>query len=246
MEKPTHTPNGVCSSSLEQEQNAVVERLRASGALSAQSLPRIVDLVTRFCSFCERASGLGSLADASALEAAAFVHAPTAEGEPAPATMHLRRSALRLLFRSAREVGLANSDPTLDLVLPPRSSLRTRPLTDDEIALCRAASLHTLMSTRLPAAWALAEAPVVYNGERGSDYHRQAASCVAITDTLHRAGLSDEPDVRPLSVVAWAGRQVLDETDRIDEVAHRLGIRSLDRAAALIGWDWQTDLEDGE
>jgi integrase/recombinase XerC len=55
---------------------------------------------------------------------------------------------------------------------------------------------------------------------------------------LRRAGLASEPDVRPVSVPAWVGVQVLAETGRIDEVARRLGVRSLDRAAALIGWDW--------
>ena len=89
------------------------------------------------------------------------------------------------------------------------------------------------------------EQPVVYNDKRGSDYHRQAAACVAIRDTLRRAGLADEPDIGPLSVVGWAGRQLFVETGRIDAVARRLGIRSLDRAATLIGWDWQTDLEGG-
>jgi len=31
----------------------------------------------------------------------------------------------------------------------------------------------------------------------------------------------------------------LDETGRIDEVARRLGMHSLDRAAQLIGFDWR-------
>ena len=305
MADHTRTPSAGCSSPINHERSIAVEALTGSGTLSEQSLPRIVDLIERFCVFCDRAFDIEVLGEVTAVEASAFVQAPTPCGAPAAATMHLRRSALRLLFRTAREIGLANSDPTLDLVLPPRSSLRTRPLTDDEIALCRAASLQTLTSTRRPAAWALAEASarsaelghvrhadidldgrrvllhgssrtqtrwapltawghtqlerrlravdhdpdrlVIYDGERGSDYHRQAASCVAIGDTLRRAGLSGEPDVRPLSVVAWAGRQVLNETDRIDEVALRLGIRSLDRAALLISWDWQNGcLEESE
>src|SRR5437016_6168127 len=40
----------------------------------------------------------------------------------------------------------------------PRSFLAVRPLTDDEIVVCRSFSLQTLTATRQPAAWALAEA----------------------------------------------------------------------------------------
>ena len=45
--------------------------------------------------------------------------------------------------------------------------------------------------------------------------------------------------MRPSSVVTWAGVQVLESTGRIEEVAKALGLKSLDRAAAFIGWNWQ-------
>jgi integrase len=232
-----------------------------------------------------------------------FIRVPTAKGQPAVATMHLRRGTLRLIYRTARSLGIAASDPTLDLELPPRSSLQTRALTGDEVDLCRMASLHTFTSTRLSAAWALAEVsartaelghirvadvdleslrvwlhgstrvesrlvplsewgsgqierrmrdvgdvddakPILYEGA-GGDYHRQAAACVTIKDVLRRAGLAHEPDVRPLSVTGWVGRQVLAETGRIDEVARRLGFRSLDGAARLIDWNWRESAESG-
>jgi len=57
-----------------------------------------------------------------------------------------------------RQLGVYDGDPTIDLVLPPRSFLAVRPLTDDEIAVCRSFSLQTLTATRQPAAWALAAA----------------------------------------------------------------------------------------
>ena len=210
--------------------------------------------------------------------------------------MHLRRSVLRLLFRAGRGLGLVDGDPTLDVVLPRRSSLRARPLDPVEVALCRSAALPSLTGTRLAAAWGLAEATartselphlsvgdvdldgrrvwihgggrtiprwgqlsvwgavqierhlrghpstrhdqrLVYRGA-GSAESRQASACIAIKEVLTRAGLGGEPDVRPLSVTAWAGRQILEESGRIEEVAQRLGMRSLDRAAALIGFDW--------
>lgn len=228
----------------------------------------------------------------------AFVHARHAGGgEPSVVAMHWRRSALRLLFRVWRGLGIPADDPTLDLVLPPRSRLIVRPLTDDELAVCRWASLITPGATRLPAIWALAEAgattgeiphvlvshvrldlsevwlagstrteprsvpltewgvaqlarridelgnqralPVAYEGA-GSPQSAQASASGAIGDVLRRAGLAGEPDVRPCSVTAWVGRKVFDGTGRIELVAKRLGLRSLDRVAALINWDWRT------
>ena len=67
-----------------------------------------------------------------------------------------------------------------------------------------------------------------------------------MAERLMRAGIEREPDVRPGSVVAWAGRRIFEETGSIEEVARRLGIRSLDRAARLIGWGWAPRPADGE
>jgi hypothetical protein len=40
--------------------------------------------------------------------------------------------------------------------------------------------------------------------------------------------------------------RVLDETGRIEQVARRLGLRSLDRAADLVGFDWTNPAGDGQ
>ena len=53
------------------------------------------------------------------------------------------------------------------------------------------------------------------------------------------AGLITEPDVRPASLIAWAGTVIFEETDKIEEVARRLGMRSLDAAARFINFDWR-------
>jgi integrase len=98
---------------------------------------------------------------------------------PSIATQHFRRSAIRLLFRLARYLGLAEGDPTLDLDLPPRSSLNQRPLTADEMVVCRTAALRTLTATRQPAAWALAEATA-----RSSEIPRIRTSDVCLDDGL--------------------------------------------------------------
>jgi integrase/recombinase XerC len=279
-----------------------VRVLRSSADLSEQSERRLVEVICRFLRYLDGA-GISLLTETSPAAVRNFVLARSAKTGAAPsvATSHLRRSAVRLLFRVLRQMSLVEQDPTLDLVLPPRSSLRARPLTDDEIALGRSYSLHSILETRRPAAWALAEAsartseipnvcsrdldldtgrvwlgggtrvesrwaslttwgaralkrrletvgsdpdmPLVYEG-RGSLESRQASACDAVGETLRRAGLADEPDVRPLSVTAWAGQKVLDETGRIDAVAQALGMRSLDRAAALVGWDWTDGVVD--
>jgi integrase len=277
----------------------VGRELAARGALSAQSNRRMLVLLERFERFMASAGGVAGLDGVTPALVRAFVHAPGAEGAaPGIATRHLRRSAIRLLFRVARELGLADGDPTLDLHLSPRSWSVVRALTDEEVALCRAAALYSLTSTRLAGAWALAEATartaelphlrvadldldrqrvwihcsprtearwgqlsdwgrvqlerrvrevgrttdpsilLVYGGD-GSAESRQASSCQAIGQTLRRAGLTTEPDVRPVSVAAWAGARVFADTGRIEAVADALGCRSLDAAARLIGFDWR-------
>lgn len=288
---------------LEQELLEVRSDLSARQVLSAQTARRMSEIFGQFASFVARAYGVFSLDDVCSEHARGFVTASAGGGAPPSVpTMHLRRSAVRLLFRVARALELCENDPTLDLVLPARSSATLRALSDDEIALCRSHSLGSLHETRQPAAWALAEATatttelsharasdldlgservwlhggsttiprwgyvspwgleqltrrarvlrrrsiddplLVYEG-KGSVESRTASACVAISETLRRAGLASEPDIRPASVRAWAGAQILRDTDRVEEVARRLGMRSLDRTARLIGHGWNLDSE---
>ena len=261
---------------------------------------RTSTILDRFGRFAVKGCGLVDLDQVTPAIAHSFVAAPTTAGEqPSASTMHWRRTALRLLFRAARRHGLVNGDPTLDLDLPPRSSLGTRPLTDDEVLLCRSVAQWSLGGSRRAAAWALAEAtcrsselpsitgddidldsgrvwiaggkvteprkgrltewglvqirarleeleapcsPLVYSG-RSPGGAGQVSGAAAVVDVLTRAGLHQEPDVRPGSVAAWAGRRVLQETGRIDCAARALGVRSLDRAARIVAWDWQADPE---
>jgi len=275
--------------------------------LTDQSVQRMAELIARFTIYVERGHGLRSVTEIAEEHVEGFVFAPSGSGSrrrrPSVATMQLRRSALRLYFRTARQLGLYSGDPTLDLVLPARSSLQMRPLTDDEVALCRSFSVSSLTETRRPAAWALAEATartselphirirdvdvdggrvwlwgstkaeprwgrltewgckqlarrvewvmskgpdalLVYDGAR-DDKVAQVSSCIALADILRLAGLGKEPDVRPHSVVAWAGSRVLSDSGRIEAVAKALGARSLDRAASLIGWEWREEAELG-
>jgi integrase len=274
----------------------------SASILSEQTTDRLCETVVRFATYLERGVGLRLLAEVTPAHAEGFVRAPVlyASGPrpPSVATMHLRRSAARLLFRLARTKGLVSGDPTLDVCLPPRTPGALRPLTDEEVLLCRSASLRTASETRLPAAWSLAEAtartseipaitgadvdlgrgqawihggaktaprwgevspwgavqierrvqilekaglgdvPLAYAG-RGRPASRQASASGAICSVLVRAGLAREPDVKPASVAAWAGAQLLAEGRPIEEVARCLGVNSLDAAARLIGFDWR-------
>jgi integrase len=80
---------------------------------------------------------------------------------------------------------------------------------------------------------------LIYQGH-GNAAAAQSAGCVAVTTTMRRAGIPNEPSVRPASVAAWAGRQLLDAGAPVEEVALRLGIRSLDRTSAFIGLRWRS------
>lgn len=278
----------------------ILDELR-QGSLSDQSVQKMAELMSRFAVYVEKGHGVRSIIGIMEEHAERFVFAPSGDGSgrrrPSVATMHLRRSALRLYFRTARQLGLCSGDPALDLILPARTSLHMRSLTDDEVALCRSFSLNSLTETRLPAAWALAEATartseiphiriqdldmdnrrvwlwgstkaeprwgrltdwghkqltrriermkvkgpnalLVYEGVC-DDKVAQVSSCIAIAEVLRKAGLSREPDVRPHSVVAWAGLRTLADSGRIEAAAQALGTRSLDRAASLIAWEWQ-------
>lgn len=279
----------------------VLEQLHGS-KLTDYSTQRMAELMARFTAYVEKGHRVRSIRDIAEEHVEGFVFASvfrsSGRRRPSVSTMHLRRSSVRLYFRIARQLDLYDIDPTVDLVLPPRSPLSKRPLTDDEVALCRSCSLHNLTETIRSAAWALAEATartseiphiavsdldiekcrVRLHGSNKADprwgsltpwgreqlerrlegltrerpvgdrlvaysgaapvHSGQAASCIAITEILTRSGLASEPDVRPGSVVAWAGTRIFHETGCIGEVARQLGMRSLDGAARMIGWDW--------
>ncbi|MFD5887537.1 hypothetical protein ACFWHQ_16395 [Streptomyces sp. NPDC060334] len=223
--------------------------------------------------------------------------------DSAVATRSVRRSVLRTAFRTLRELGLSDQDPTRDIVLPARSHEGVRPLTEDEAVLLRHHAAYATRPTRHAAAAALALAgghsgeighSVVADldlprsrvwmhgarkydprwcrldawsrhvlAERAShvlaqhpdkstarlavscapapDPALQARTCVALRDLLRRIGLDGEPDVTPASVTTRAAVETFESTGRIEESARRLGLRSLDRAAAIVGFDWQND-----
>lgn len=275
-------------------------------AFSPQTRLRSLETVARFTT---RASvqGARTVRDLTPAVCASFVHAYGQSGRPPElATQHARRTIVRTYFRTLRDLGLASGDPTLDLALPPRTTVAARPLTDDEVIACRyAVRLGRAGATSLQRAvcWALAEATAItseitqvriadlddedeprwvrlmgskraeprlgqltdwgsrivrrqvevlldggaattalltYRGRAVPGQHvAQASAANAIADTLRSAGLGDEADVRPASVRNWAGRRLYVHGMPVEQVALRLGARSLDAVAADIALIWR-------
>ena len=134
------------------------QRAASTGEMSPQTATRFAQMAARFAAYVT-AHEVERLADAAGL-AGAWVHVRGRDRrgdavDPQPATLHLRRAVLRALWRAARGLGLSAEDPTLDLVLPARGTAATRPLTDDEVALCRLVAAGSTHDTRGPAVVAL-------------------------------------------------------------------------------------------
>jgi integrase/recombinase XerC len=137
------------------------EHTALNGRLDALSGDRLVTLWRRFGQYATAGLGVASVREVDANVVDRFLEASTLQKRaPSVATQHLRLTAVRLLFRVLRELRLATTDPTMDVSLPPRKSLPVRALTDDEVELCRWASLNTTAKTRRPTVWALLESGV--------------------------------------------------------------------------------------
>ena len=136
---------------------------RKEGAHADQTMVRMSETAWRFV---RRLEGVGvcSFADVTPDEVHAFVRAPLSNGQlPMIHTQHARRTAVRVVFRTLRRLGRQVGDPTLDVQVDPRGYRVARPLTDEEVTLCRLTALgvpgrsDSLRST----AWALGEAGAV-------------------------------------------------------------------------------------
>lgn len=148
---------------LEQELDEVLIRWFLDATLSEQTLARMSETVQRFANRLA-ATGVGSFRDVTPAQARGFVMAPLPDGfGPEVHTQHARRTAVRVLYRTLRVLGYDVGDPTLDLALPPRGVRVARPLTEDEVTLCRASAQATpgRRGWMRATAWALGEATAV-------------------------------------------------------------------------------------
>ncbi len=271
----------------------IVTHLTELGVMAPVSLIRVADLIRGFANYLA-ASGVDRSGDITEVHVSAFVRSLTrSKTEPSIATMHLRRTALRIFFREARTLGVLSVDLTTNITLPSRSYHALRPLTDEEVRRCRSFAERMKGEACYAMAWALAEATArvaelaairagdldleggrVWIGGSSStdarwstltdwglkqlrrvvmsksaspgnvdllvpDTTSRASVHEVVASTLRQADLANTPGVRPNSIAAWRGAAALANGASIDEVAALLGMRSLDRAAAFIGFDWR-------
>lgn len=98
--------------------------------------------------------------------------------DPSSSTIQRRRWAVRSFFETARSLGLTERAVGIDLTVPDRPRLLTRPLITPEVRRCEEAARMTLWETRGPAVLALAEA----GGDNGE------IAAVAVRDVDLRSG----------------------------------------------------------
>lgn len=118
----------------------LVERARAAWSAGGDSTPATLDKCGETAArFARRltAQGVQRPEQITAAHCQGFVNAATRTGQtPELTTRHGRRTAVRMLMRTLRELGYDVGAPTIDLRLPRRTNTTARPLTDLEVTLC--------------------------------------------------------------------------------------------------------------
>jgi len=289
--------------------------MTSQGQMSPQTSRSFGQLLERYQSYVH-ARGIVLIDDVTPDFAEDFIFAQGRTrhgriGESATATHHQRRAVLRSFYRTLRELGLTEADPTRDIRLPERTRTPIRPLDEDEAIAVRHAAEYVTRPTRHAAAAALAlsgghtgeightrvrdldqdaaavwmhgstrtdprwcpldpwarrvlqaraafvtrqqrspqaapDARLAVSSAPAPDEQLQARACVALADLIRRIGLGADPRVKPASLTAYAAVRIFDSTGKIENVARGLGLRSLDRAADLVGYDWTHRAPEGQ
>jgi len=138
---------------------AVVIQAWKATSTSDATFTRLSELAKRFATRLT-VTGVASLSDVTVEDCENFVWAPTRRGvAPSRHTVHLRRTAVRALYREAQQFDPDLADPSVTLRLPPKPGNNTRPLTDRELILVRTAALaRPRQPLRAAATVAFAEA----------------------------------------------------------------------------------------
>ncbi|MFI6022332.1 hypothetical protein ACIBCP_32420 [Streptomyces sp. NPDC051287] len=163
-----------------------------------------------------------------------------------PATRHAALLALLLAGLTTAEIAKATTaDLDLDVTHSTvwtfgatRTHRRHCPL-DEWAARVLLLRCHHLLRTAPPGT----TQPLVTGAT--SAYRAQASVCTGFGDIARRSGLATaQCRVEPRDITRYVARRILEETGQLSEVARRLGLSSLDSAAALASLDWQSDETD--
>lgn len=111
---------------------------------------------------------------------------------------------------------------------------------DDTWAFDTLLARQAWLEANRPATWL--NDPIAYD-RRGATKNthavRSAATSMSLDKVLAKAGLKQPGRIRVASINEWVAARVYRDTQRVEAVAARLGMRSLDAAAHLVEWDWR-------
>ena len=113
---------------------------------------------------------------------------------------------------------------------------------DDPWCFGQLAARLRALADKHPADWQ--DRYVAYDPQPGKDddpRRRAAATSMTVGKIIERAGLKVGGVTRVASITEAVARRVFLETGRVEAVAARLGLRKLDDAAHLCGYDWQSE-----
>ncbi|MGY4930511.1 hypothetical protein ACWD7T_05230 [Streptomyces sp. 900116325] len=201
------------------------------------------------------ARALGLTKAAPMVDSAPIARSPRRPG----ADLQLHEVA-QLQFHSERGMPATRHAALLALLLAGFSSAETGAASTADLEL-DAGSVHTNGSTRTLARtcqldeWSVHVLGLraAHLGKRGPQPHQLVASANSAPsvvqssvgsgfgDIARRSGLSTQSrKVEPRDVTRYVARKILNETGQLSEVARRLGLSSLDVAAALADLQWHT------
>lgn len=172
-------------------------------ALITTTTAKYTSLWVKFGRYC-RQRGVVTIEEVTPELVGDWVRTLTRRGTPPQvSTSRVRRTSVAKLYELLRSLGVTQLDPARDVELDRRPTITYRGLTDDEIDMGRAASLHTLVETRLPSIWALAEA-----GATPSEIPSTTAADVdVLAGTVWLAGL-DSAAPRTARLSEWGRQQI--------------------------------------
>lgn len=86
---------------------------------------------------------------------------------------------------------------------------------------------------------------IAYDGVSKEANKRSAATAMTLMKLMQTARVHTPGKTRAESIREWLAARIFDKTGRVEAVAARLGMRSLDAAAHIVGYDWVAAYELG-